>query len=202
MNTEVRFHHATEYGMHSTLLAKQKSSPTHDFKMYLNYPYYREVKKTFQNTGTFDHTKSLTRKIYELIFWLTRWHLVMMASKTAPLSTPSKWISSMITSATSFTYWRDSQLLVTPSHFSGVVITIFAAFKLPMSGVWSPVNSTVLKSPVRFSESMFQKNTKTEMKTNCSKHGHERFFLEIRYAKQMHSAKLKVLWAVENRTIC
>lgn len=68
-----------------------------------------------------------------------------MASNTAPLSTPSRWISSTTTSATSLTYWRISQLRVMPSHFSGVVITILAVLKLRISGEWSPVSSTTLK---------------------------------------------------------
>lgn len=67
--------------------------------------------------------------------------LETMTSMTAPLSWPSKWISSKITRPTCFVYYL-YLLRVIPSHFSGVVTIISAFFKVSKSGVKSPLNST------------------------------------------------------------
>jgi hypothetical protein len=58
---------------------------------------------------------------------------------------PSKWISSITISATFLTYPRVCQLRDIPSHFSGVVTINDALLIAHMSGVTSPVNSTILQ---------------------------------------------------------
>mmetsp|Transcript_19570 Transcript_19570/g.44988 ORF Transcript_19570/g.44988 Transcript_19570/m.44988 type:complete len:259 (-) Transcript_19570:1383-2159(-) len=68
-----------------------------------------------------------------------------MTSRMGPRSSPSKWISSMITSATLRTYARCCQWRETPSHFSGVVARIVALTSARESGVTSPVSSCILK---------------------------------------------------------
>lgn len=64
-----------------------------------------------------------------------------MTSITAPLSCPSKWISSNITNPTWRVYYL-YLLLVIPSHFYGVVTIISAFFSVYKSGVKSPLSST------------------------------------------------------------
>ena len=67
-----------------------------------------------------------------------------IVSKIGPRSAPSKWISSITTSATFWTYARLCQLRDMPSHFSGVATMISAASSARRSGVTSPVSSTRL----------------------------------------------------------
>ena len=59
---------------------------------------------------------------------------------------PSRCISSMTRSDTALTYVLFCQLLLTPSHFSGVV-TITSALAIALiSGITSPVSSTTLEN--------------------------------------------------------
>ena len=70
--------------------------------------------------------------------------LETITSSTGPLSSPSRWISSMTIRATSCTKFLVCQERDTPSHFSGVVtMTLLAAMARP-SGAESPVSSTTL----------------------------------------------------------
>ena len=54
------------------------------------------------------------------------------------LSAPSRWISSMMSSATLVTYARLAQARLMPSHFSGVAMITSAPSSEAMSGVKSP----------------------------------------------------------------
>ena len=65
-----------------------------------------------------------------------------IVSRIGPRSAPSRWISSITTSATFVTYLRDCQLREMPSHFSGVATMMSAARSARKSGVTSPVSST------------------------------------------------------------
>mmetsp|Transcript_7893 Transcript_7893/g.18898 ORF Transcript_7893/g.18898 Transcript_7893/m.18898 type:complete len:230 (+) Transcript_7893:1555-2244(+) len=76
--------------------------------------------------------------------WLAMYRIRdTMTSRMGPRSAPRRWISSMMRSPTFLTYPLDCQLRLIPSHFSGVQMMRSAARRARMSGVYSPVSSTI-----------------------------------------------------------
>lgn len=77
-----------------------------------------------------------------LVLLLMQFILDTITSNTWPLSSPNKWISSMIMRPTSLTKSFSFQFLLMASHFSGVVMIILAERMISERGVMSPVTST------------------------------------------------------------